>query len=98
MAGACAAAALTLAGCGNSAANKTATHTVASGPGVETVPAASHITTLSDCTKLTPAPCYSVAQFLTAYGVEPLHSHGIDGRGQSVVLFEFVPSQTAQPD
>lgn len=31
-------------------------------------------------------------QFLTAYGVEPLLSRGIDGRGQSVVLLELVPS------
>lgn len=86
--------ALALAGCGNSAAGETTAHAVASGTGVVTVAAAPNVNTLSDCAKLTPAPCYSVAQFLTAYGVEPLHSQGIDGRGQSVVLLEFAPSQT----
>jgi len=34
-----------------------------------------------------------VRQFLTAYGIEPLLGRGIDGRGQSVVLLELVPSQ-----
>lgn len=67
---------------------------VATGLGVVTVVAASNVKTLSDCTALTPAQCYSVAEILTAYGVEPLHSRGIDGRGQSVVLLEFAPSQT----
>jgi subtilase family serine protease len=56
--------------------------------------AASHASTLSDCRDLTPALCYGVRQFLTAYGIEPLLSRGIDGRGQSVVLLELVPSQT----
>jgi subtilase family serine protease len=91
----CAAAVVALAGCGNSTTHKAATHTAASGPGVVTVPAASHITTLTDCASLSPALCYGVRQFLTAYGVEPLHSRGVDGRGQSVVLFEFAPSQTS---
>ena len=94
MGGACVAAALALAGCGSSAANKTAAPAVASGTGVVTVTAASNIKTLSNCTKLTPAPCYSVAQFLTAYGVGRLHSRGINGHGQSVVLLEFAPSRT----
>ncbi|MGD0245482.1 MAG: S53 family peptidase [Streptosporangiaceae bacterium] len=56
--------------------------------------AASHVSALSDCGDLTPALCYGVRQFLTAYGIEPLLSRGIDGRGQSVVLLELVPSQT----
>ena len=56
--------------------------------------ATSHVRTLSDCRDLTPALCYGVRQFLTAYGIEPLLSRGIDGRGQSVVLLELVPSQT----
>lgn len=64
-------------------------------PGVLTVAAASHVKTLSDCRDLTPALCYGVRQFLTAYGVEPLLGRGIDGRGQSVVLIELVPGQTA---
>jgi subtilase family serine protease len=95
MAGACAAAALALAGCGNSAASQTASHALASGSGVVTVTAASNIKTLSDCAKLTPSPCYGVDHFLAAYGVEPLHSRGINGRGQSVVLLEFAPNQTS---
>lgn len=57
--------------------------------------AASHLATLSDCVTLTPALCYGVRQYLTAYGVTPLHGRGIDGRGQSVVLVEFAPGKAA---
>ena len=107
-AGICVVAVLLLAGCGSgpalstttpSATSMTAAVTVTqsptSGPAAVTVTAASHVTTLSDCAALTPALCYGVRQFLTAYGVEPLRRQGIDGRGQSVVLLEFAPSQAS---
>lgn len=37
--------------------------------------------------------CYSPAQLQVAYGVRPLLRHGIDGRGQTVVLPELAESQ-----
>jgi subtilase family serine protease len=45
---------------------------------------------LADC--LTPpAPtCYAPRQFLTAYGIAPLLDHGIDGRGETIVMPESV--------
>lgn len=86
---------LLLAGRGNGTTHKSAATHSASGSGVVTVTAATHIATLSDCVKLTPALCYGVRQYLTAYGIEPLHGRGIDGRGQSVVLVEFAPRKTS---
>jgi subtilase family serine protease len=83
-----------LSGCQSSEATGAAAKPTATAPGVVTVTAAAHVGTLSDCRDLTPALCYGVRQFLTAYGIEPLLSRGIDGRGQSVVLLELVPSQT----
>jgi subtilase family serine protease len=90
---AAATAAAVLGGCQSSGAIKPAAKPAATAPGVVTVTAASHVRTLSDCRDLKPALCYGVRQFLTAYGIEPLLSRGIDGRGQSVVLVELVPSQ-----
>jgi len=92
--GACVAAVLALAGCQSSEATKAAAKPAATAPAVVTVTAASHVKTLSDCRDLTPALCYGVRQFLTAYGIEPLLSRGIDGRGQGLVLLELVPSET----
>jgi subtilase family serine protease len=94
LAGACVAAVLALAGCQSGGATKAAAKPAATASGVVTVTSASRVRTLSDCSDLTPALCYGVRQFLTAYGIEPLLSRGIDGRGQSVVLLELVPSQT----
>jgi subtilase family serine protease len=94
--GASVASVLLLAACGGGTTHKAvATHSAGSGSGVVTVTAASHIATLSDCVKLRPALCFGVRQYLTAYGIEPLHGRGIDGRGQSVVLVEFAPGKTA---
>jgi subtilase family serine protease len=39
-----------------------------------------------DC--LTQLACYSPQQFRVAYGIQPLLDHGIDGRGETVVLLE----------
>jgi len=41
-----------------------------------------------DCLTVTPAPCYPPRLFRVAYGITPLLDHGIDGRGQTVVLTE----------
>lgn len=90
---AAAAAVAVLSGCQSSGA-EAAAKPAATVPGVVTVTAASHVRTLSDCRDLTPPLCYGVRQFLTAYGIEPLLSRGIDGRGQNVVLLELAPSQT----
>jgi len=89
LAGACVAAVLALAGCQSSGATKAAAKPAATTPGAVTIAAAPQARTLSDCRTLAPALCYGVRQFLTAYGIEPLLSRGIDGRGQSVVLLEF---------
>jgi subtilase family serine protease len=35
-----------------------------------------------------PASCYAPGQFRVAYGIEPLLDHGIDGRGETVVVPE----------
>jgi subtilase family serine protease len=35
---------------------------------------------------MTPSPCYSPQAYQAAYGVAPLLSHGIDGRGETVVV------------
>lgn len=37
---------------------------------------------------LPPASCYAPHQFRVAYGIQPLVDHGIDGRGQTIVLVE----------
>jgi len=39
-----------------------------------------------------PAPCYSPQAYQAAYGVAPLLSHGIDGRGETVVMPELASS------
>ncbi|MGH3159608.1 MAG: S53 family peptidase, partial [Streptosporangiaceae bacterium] len=36
-----------------------------------------------------PASCYAPGQFRVAYGIEPLLDHGIDGRGETVVVPEL---------
>jgi subtilase family serine protease len=39
-----------------------------------------------------PAPCYSPQAYQAAYGIAPLLSHGIDGRGETVVMPELASS------
>ena len=41
-----------------------------------------------------PATCYTPKSFLTAYGIQALHNHGIDGRGETIV----VPEVAEQPE
>jgi subtilase family serine protease len=48
---------------------------------------------LPDC--LTASRCYAPHQFRVAYGIQPLLDHGIDGRGQTVVLVEYTAATPA---
>jgi subtilase family serine protease len=48
-----------------------------------------------DCLTQAKPTCYTPQQFRVAYGIAPLVARGIDGRGQTVVLPEFVPSASA---
>ena len=48
-----------------------------------------------DC--LTTSQCYAPRQFRVAYGIQPLLDHGIDGRGETVVLVEFVAPAGSAP-
>jgi subtilase family serine protease len=45
---------------------------------------------LADCLTLPAPTCYAPRQFLTAYGIAPLLDRGIDGRGETIVMPEFV--------
>lgn len=49
---------------------------------------------LADCLTLSPSTCYAPRQFQTAYGITPLLDQGIDGRGETIVMPEFVPAGT----
>jgi subtilase family serine protease len=42
--------------------------------------------------------CYSPAQLLTAYDVNPLHAKGIDGKGRTIVIVDSFGSPTIQHD
>ena len=42
--------------------------------------------------------CYSPAQFEKAYDLGPLHSHGIDGRGQTIAIVDSFGSPTIAND
>jgi subtilase family serine protease len=44
-----------------------------------------------------PASCYAPGQFRVAYGIQPLVDHGIDGRGQTIVLVEKASPPPASP-
>jgi subtilase family serine protease len=45
---------------------------------------------LADCLTLPAPTCYAPQQMLTAYGITPPLEHGIDGRGETIVMPEFV--------
>jgi subtilase family serine protease len=49
----------------------------------------------ADCDSLT--TCYTPQQIQVAYGVKPLLDHGIDGRGETVVLPELAEPQLDPP-
>jgi subtilase family serine protease len=44
---------------------------------------------LADCLTGPTPTCYAPQQLLTAYGITPLADHGIDGRGETIVMPEF---------
>ena len=48
-----------------------------------------------DC--LTTSQCYAPRQFRAAYGIQALLDHGIDGRGETVVLVEFAAPAGSAP-
>jgi hypothetical protein len=50
--------------------------------------ATAHPAGVLDCLAVRLAPCYPPRLFRVAYGITPLLDHGIDGRGQTVVLPE----------
>ena len=49
----------------------------------------------ADC--LAASRCHAPRQFRVAYGIQPLLDHGIDGRGQTVVLLEFAAPAASPP-
>jgi subtilase family serine protease len=57
-------------------------------PAAAAAPAAAVPALAFDCLHA-PASCYAPGQFRVAYGVEPLLEHGIDGRGETVVVPEL---------
>jgi subtilase family serine protease len=63
---------------------------------VELQPSSSGVA-VHDCLK--ELACYSPQQFRVAYGIQPLLDHGINGRGETVVLLEQeIPTQASAPD
>ena len=52
----------------------------------------------SDCLTLLGIHCYSPAQFEKAYDLAPLHSHGIDGRGETIAIVDSFGSPTIVND
>ena len=54
--------------------------------------------TTSDCLTLFAIHCYQPAQFVKAYDLAPLFSHGIDGRGQTIAIVDSFGSPTIAND
>jgi subtilase family serine protease len=59
-------------------------------------PQAASSVSAADC--VSAHACYTPQQLEVAYGVLPLLEHGIDGRGETVVLPELAESQLAPPE
>jgi subtilase family serine protease len=66
---------------------------ISSGPARQ--PAAPSPSPAADCNSLT--TCYTPQQLQVAYGIKPLLQHGIDGRGETVVLPELAETQLNPP-
>ena len=79
---------IAVAGCGSGAAAPAATATAPAATATASPP-------LSDCLTLAHPTCYAPRQFRVAYGIQPLLDHGINGRGQTIVLPEIAPAATA---
>ena len=54
--------------------------------------------TTSDCLTLFGIHCYSPAQFEKAYDLAPLHSHGINGKGETIAIVDSFGSPTIVND
>lgn len=50
------------------------------------------------CQTTVPAGCYGPDQIRAAYGVDKLASHGLDGRGQTIVIIDAFQSPTITQD
>jgi subtilase family serine protease len=83
--------------CGHGATASSVTRTVApgghGGTGAPETPGGTGGT--GDCNSV--RTCYTPRQLQVAYGVRPLLEHGIDGRGETVVLPELAESQQSPP-
>ncbi len=68
----------------------------APGPALaSTAPAGTAASGTGDCDSVT--TCYTPGQFRVAYGIQPLTSRGIDGRGETVVIPALAESQPNPP-
>ena len=56
------------------------------------------LTTTSECLERFGIRCYRPAQLHAAYGVDQLHTSGIDGRGRTIVIVEPFGSPTIRAD
>ncbi len=54
--------------------------------------------TEADCVASFTVPCYDPPQIQTAYNEQPLFSHGITGKGETIVIVDSFGSPTIQSD
>jgi subtilase family serine protease len=54
--------------------------------------------TQAQCVTTFTVPCYQPSQFQAAYDEQPLFAHGINGRGQTIVLVDSFGSPTIKSD
>jgi subtilase family serine protease len=54
--------------------------------------------TEADCVASFTVPCYDAPQIQTAYNEQPLFSHGITGKGETIVIVDSFGSPTIQSD
>jgi len=54
--------------------------------------------TQAQCVAAFTVPCYDAAQIQTAYNEQPLFSHGITGKGETIVIVDSFGSPTIQSD
>jgi subtilase family serine protease len=54
--------------------------------------------TEADCVASFTVPCYDAPQIETAYNEQPLFSHGITGKGETIVIVDSFGSPTIQSD
>jgi len=74
---------------------------VAAEPLLQNVPMVGTLTTpptTSECLTNYGIHCYQPAQFEKAYDLTPLHSHGIDGRGETIAIVDSFGSPTIAND